>query len=508
MPNDVFFEAPNFDWEREGPELPPHPYVVMELVRGEALQVSMDRDTQEVAPENQEHSPLSVSEKCSVLEQATQALEYLAIFGLIHRDFRGCNMHLVSRNDTDGGCKLKVLDLGVMICAENGQELNYNLAVQAFRGCGETEEKRRRYDWLPWEVREGADGIGPRVNFAPPVHSFDVFSLGVLVLHLLVGKTKARVVLDTINSGGEIPETASLNLDSEIVRRMLGEASQRPDPNEIFSSFTRLKQVLACREYAPCRSRSREPKHQKWQQCSQPSAILEKAGTPEPALMGRSVATAMGSRVALELPPTNDCNEDVAMPQVSPHAFEIPTSTQTPQVPQSLRRAQSPQSISTHTKQSFSAPQTPHTIPPWQGTSAMPSAAQAPMACSASNTPFTPPIQQIQVPHVTPPWAAMVQGHPEPQSITCIDRHTFSQVPGQVPPLPWNYLEPDSCFFSLRSPMSILTQASWMAAGLATRSDTNGRESSTSLKDMGSLVPPSQVQSMVEKWHPQFTLAG
>merc|ERR1712137_386111 len=318
-----------------------------------------------------------------------------------------------------------------------------------------------------------------------------------------VGKTKARVVLDAINNGGEIPETASLNLDSEIVRRMLGEASQRPDPNEIFASFTRPKRVLACGEDAPCRGHSRERKHQKWQPCSQSSTICNKAGTSEPALVGRSMATGMDNRVAIELPQTNECIEEVAMSQVSPQAFEIPPSAHTPQVPQSLRRAQSPKSISTHKKQSLSAPKTPQTMPPWQGTFA-----QAPLVCSASNTPFTPPIQKIQVPHITPPSAAMVQGHSEPQSVTFMNRNTFSKVQGQVLPLPWNYLEQDSGLFSLRSPTSLLTQTSWMADGLATRCDANGRESSTSLKDMGFLVPPSQVQSMVEKWHPQFTLAG
>eukprot|EP00438_Fugacium_kawagutii_P012680 Skav207522 [mRNA] locus=scaffold907:247940:262998:+ [translate_table: standard] len=63
--------------------------------------------------------------------------------------------------------------------------------VGAFRRRGETEEKRRRYDWLPWEVRISADGIGPPLNFEKPVHSFDMFSLGVIALHLTIGRTEA-----------------------------------------------------------------------------------------------------------------------------------------------------------------------------------------------------------------------------------------------------------------------------------------------------------------------------
>ena len=66
---------------------------------------------------------------------------------------------------------------------------------------------------LPWEVRISADGIGPPLNFEKPVrlprgfslllggegtnnrwlqvHSFDMFSLGVLALHLTIGRTEA-----------------------------------------------------------------------------------------------------------------------------------------------------------------------------------------------------------------------------------------------------------------------------------------------------------------------------
>ncbi|CAE7456076.1 unnamed protein product, partial [Symbiodinium sp. KB8] len=86
---------------------------------------------------------------------------------------------------------------------------NTNDAVQAhlgldeaFRKRGETEEKRRRYDWLPWEVRNAADGLGPPLNFEKPVHSFDMFSLGVLALHLTIGRTEARQRLSEMEHAG------------------------------------------------------------------------------------------------------------------------------------------------------------------------------------------------------------------------------------------------------------------------------------------------------------------
>jgi len=174
-------------------------------------------------------------------------------------------MHLVSRHDTQKGCVLKVLDLGVMICAEDGQELNDNLAVQAFRRCGDNEDRKRRYDWLPWEVRETVDGISPVVNFAVPPHSFDVFSVGVLILHLLVGKREARVILDNINQGGTTPDTMSLNLEPQIVLEMLGEASKRPHPKDILGSLCRNSLPNKARSRSRNREQKQRERRQRWQ---------------------------------------------------------------------------------------------------------------------------------------------------------------------------------------------------------------------------------------------------
>merc|ERR1719171_881386 len=148
-------------------------------------------------------------------------------------------MHLVSRRTATSAAQLKVLDLGVMICAEDGQELNSNQAVQAFRRRGETEEKRRRYDWLPWEVRKGADGTGPAVNFKPPAHSFDVFSLGVLILHMLIGRTQTRDFLDALkhNEKSRV-DSGPLGLDPEMLVAMLQEdPEKRPHPRELVAAL-------------------------------------------------------------------------------------------------------------------------------------------------------------------------------------------------------------------------------------------------------------------------------
>lgn len=152
-------------------------------------------------------------------------------------------MHLVGRKGYDGVCRLKVLDLGVMIVADIFHEWNSNPAIQAFRRRGDTEEKRRRYDWLPWEVR--VDDKRPMQNFAQPVHSFDTFSLGVLILHLLVGKTETRHLLDNLSGGKtKLPDTSPLGLGSHIVLRMLGKASCRPHPSEVLAALAAAKAPL------------------------------------------------------------------------------------------------------------------------------------------------------------------------------------------------------------------------------------------------------------------------
>merc|ERR1719468_982232 len=103
----------------------------MELVRGEGLNTLMDREKRPWARGVEQERTLCAAEKRDVLTQAAQALEYLEKFGLIHRDFRGCNMHLAELGP--GRPCLKVLDLGVMIDAGDGQQWNTNQAVQAFK---------------------------------------------------------------------------------------------------------------------------------------------------------------------------------------------------------------------------------------------------------------------------------------------------------------------------------------------------------------------------------------
>eukprot|EP00435_Cladocopium_sp_Y103_P049465 s1628_g14.t3 len=288
------FETPGLDWEKDGPTVVAAPYVVMELVEGEAMHVAMDREWRAPSKHGaKDPPPMTVEEKRQVLIQAARALEYLATFGLIHRDFRGCNMHLAERAVDGAECVLKVLDLGVMITDEDWQQSNTNDAVQAFRRRGETEEKRRRYDWLPWEVRISADGIGPPLNFEKPVHSFDMFSLGVLALHLTIGRTEARSRLSAMESAGagkdltavEVIDTSMLGLDPTLHRYMLGPAALRPAPSVVVRS---IEAKLADPQKLPLTSKAnvgRLPRGRSFSRWPLPSMYT--GAHPQPQMKGR-----------------------------------------------------------------------------------------------------------------------------------------------------------------------------------------------------------------------------
>lgn len=235
------YEVQDFDWEKDGPLLPPQPYVVVELVRGECLNTLMDREkrlTRSKGPG--EDLVLSASEKREVLAQAAQALHYALSFDLLHRDFRGVNLHLEDKLPCRP--KLKVLDLGIMISADDGHQVNANEAVQAFKRRGDTVEQKRRYDWLPWEIRVAASGESPPVNFLRPIWSFDIFSFGILVLHLLLGRIEGRDALEKVRIGGSLPDTRKVGIDPALCQRMFSmETAQRPRPSEVVEGLTGQK---------------------------------------------------------------------------------------------------------------------------------------------------------------------------------------------------------------------------------------------------------------------------
>jgi len=216
------FESPEFSWATYhfDPPLPSQPYVVMELIDGKLLQSLIEGSP-----------PLTTEEKREITRQCCEALVYMERFGAMHRDFRGCNVFLKGRGQ---GCQVKVIDLGFMISGEAIQVKNPNAAVRcAWQG---EPERKVRFDWAPPEVRlKGAP------NFAIPGCSFDVYSLGVLFLKLLRGRSWAQEVLESQDLQ-QIAEAAAdleaLGLDAVLLQQMLGPAEGRPLPQCIHEAMT------------------------------------------------------------------------------------------------------------------------------------------------------------------------------------------------------------------------------------------------------------------------------
>lgn len=218
-----FFEDPKLNWAEHSfaPELAERPYLVMEFVDGTLLQQLLESGP-----------PLDAEERRAVVRQCAEALVYMERFGVIHRDFRGCNIFVQGRGPA---LQLKVIDLGFMISSEAALARNPNPAVRcAWQG---DPERKLRYDWAPPEVRPPGSP-----NFAVPGYSFDVFSFGVLVLKLLHGRTWAQDVLQqgvhalAAQLQSSRRQVEELGLAVDLLLRMVDHVrpEERPSPDEIY----------------------------------------------------------------------------------------------------------------------------------------------------------------------------------------------------------------------------------------------------------------------------------
>ena len=166
------FEAPDFRWDKfEPPEpLPLYPYVAMEFVPGRTVHSALGWSRHH--PLSKDEAVLTHRERESIIRQATQALIYLIEMGLIHRDFRTTNLMVARKKNVS--IQMKVIDLGLAISSEAHQCQNESAVVR----CNWKEEEKHGFDWAPPEVKTKE----PFVNFLYPMHSFDIFSFGVLAV--------------------------------------------------------------------------------------------------------------------------------------------------------------------------------------------------------------------------------------------------------------------------------------------------------------------------------------
>lgn len=218
------FEAANFRWDKFEPPspLPSYPYVAMEFVPGRTVHSALGWSRHHPL---KDEAVLTHKERESIIRQATQALIYLIEMGLIHRDFRTTNLMVVRRNSS---IEMRVIDLGLAISSEEHQCQNESAVVR----CNWKEEEKHGFDWAPPEVKAKE----PFVNFLYPMHSFDVFSFGVLAVQLQTnGAQAARLEVSRLmgNDQGE-KLVGKMGFSQQMLIRMLGEASGRPHAIELW----------------------------------------------------------------------------------------------------------------------------------------------------------------------------------------------------------------------------------------------------------------------------------
>lgn len=211
-------ECTDFMWDKFEPQppLPSQPYVVMELMPGRTVHSALG-----LGHDQGLDPPMRTDEKLIIAEQAADALEYLSAFGLIHRDFRTTNLMISGRSSE---IRMRVIDLGHAIAAEDKHMQNRSPVVK----CQWKETKTKRFDWAPPAVKKSG------VNFEMPAHAFDVFSFAVLLLQLESSNLQtARSAIQEMSGFDQGRNRGVFGLDNDFLRRMLGDAQQRPHPQDV-----------------------------------------------------------------------------------------------------------------------------------------------------------------------------------------------------------------------------------------------------------------------------------
>ncbi len=145
-------------------------YIVMELLEGESLGDRLRRQTK-----------LPACESLRIGRQIASALGATHDTGIIHRDLKPDNVMLVCDPETTGGERVKILDFGLAKVAAEFRDVVLNEA--------DTYLKTRSHlimgtpVYMAPEQCRGAAGVTDRA---------DVYSLGIMLYHLLAGRPPFR----------------------------------------------------------------------------------------------------------------------------------------------------------------------------------------------------------------------------------------------------------------------------------------------------------------------------
>merc|ERR1712172_294348 len=120
-------------------------------------------------------------------------------------------------------------DLGQMIVADEGHSINKSAVVKC-----NWKETEKNFDWAPMEVKKKKGSV----NFAFPIHAFDIFSLGVLASQLHTESVRlSRTSVLAFANGDENAVGEAIGFSEQLLKKMLGSAEGRPHPIEVYASI-------------------------------------------------------------------------------------------------------------------------------------------------------------------------------------------------------------------------------------------------------------------------------
>jgi len=195
------------------------PYIVMDLLVGESLDVLLERE-QRLAP----------ARACDVLLQACEALATAHAAGVVHRDLKPGNLFLTRAED--GGLLVKVLDFGISKITVPGAEPSSSLT--------QTQVSMGSPLYMAPEQMRSARSVD---------HRADVWALGVVLYHCLTGQNPF--------DGDALPMICAQVLEAEYTPLLerapelpaaLGEIVDRclrRDPEERYPDVVALADALA-----------------------------------------------------------------------------------------------------------------------------------------------------------------------------------------------------------------------------------------------------------------------
>ena len=223
----------DFDWAESG-----QPYIVMELLTGETLASRLARDG----------GGLPVIEATRYARMLAGALAAVHEQGIIHRDLKPLNVMLVADPDVPGGIRTKIMDFGIAkVFADEDSPLSQDEAPTHVRTNQRTRLGTPTY--MSPEQLLASSSVTPAA---------DVYSLGVMLYELLLGKPPfdgeriewkhaRELPAELIELRPELP-TSLCNL----VHRMLEKPPEsRPSMREVEQGLASLSSALHLAESVP-----------------------------------------------------------------------------------------------------------------------------------------------------------------------------------------------------------------------------------------------------------------